>query len=80
MIGAGAVVIHDVPPYAIVGGNPARIIRYRFSEDIIDKIKDYDFSIINKDSCKDKVDILYTDLNNCGNRLTSTLEKLFKTE
>lgn len=35
IVAAGAVVVKDVPPYAIVGGNPAQIIRYRFLEDEI---------------------------------------------
>lgn len=42
IIGSGSVVTKDVPPYAIVGGNPAKVIRYRFAPEIIkalDKIK-----------------------------------------
>lgn len=35
IVAAGAVVVKDVPPYAVVGGNPAKIIRYRFSEEQI---------------------------------------------
>lgn len=35
VIGAGAVVTKNVSPYAVVGGNPAKVIRYRFEDDII---------------------------------------------
>jgi acetyltransferase-like isoleucine patch superfamily enzyme len=35
IIGARSVVMRDVPPYAIVAGAPARVIRYRFEPEII---------------------------------------------
>ncbi|ATG88502.1 hypothetical protein MKLM6_0220 [Methylomonas koyamae] len=38
IVAAGAVVTADVPPYAIVGGVPAKIIKYRFSEDVINEL------------------------------------------
>ncbi|MGN0904785.1 MAG: CatB-related O-acetyltransferase [Alphaproteobacteria bacterium] len=45
VVAAGSVVVKDVPAYAVVGGNPARVIRYRFPEDVISgilKLKIYD--------------------------------------
>lgn len=40
IIGAHSVVTRDVPPYAIVAGAPAKLIRYRFTEDKVEKLLD----------------------------------------
>lgn len=40
VVGASAVVAKDVPPYAIVAGNPAKTIRYRFSDAEIKILED----------------------------------------
>ena len=38
VIAAGSIVNKDIPPYAVVTGNPARIIRYRFSQNKIKEL------------------------------------------
>ncbi len=38
LIGAGTLVAKDIPAYAIAAGNPAKVIKYRFSEEQIDKL------------------------------------------
>ena len=38
VIAAGAVVNKDVPPYAVVVGNPARVVRFRFPKEVIEEL------------------------------------------
>lgn len=39
IVAAKSVVTKDVPPFAIVGGNPARVLRYRFDKDVVDALQ-----------------------------------------
>ena len=38
IIGAGSIVTHDILPYSIVAGNPAKVIGYRFEPDVVDAL------------------------------------------
>ncbi len=39
VLAAGSIVVHDVAPYAIVGGNTAKVIRYRYTEKQIEQFQ-----------------------------------------
>lgn len=38
IVASKSVVVRDVPPYTIVGGNPAKVIRQRFAQEIVDEL------------------------------------------
>jgi virginiamycin A acetyltransferase len=38
VVGAGSTVTNDVPPYAVVAGSPARILKFRFNEETVKKL------------------------------------------
>lgn len=61
VIGARSVVAKDVPPYAIAVGNPARIIKYRFSEVQIQRLLELKWWEKNDDEIKPWVHLLLND-------------------
>lgn len=63
VVAAGAVVCEDVPPYAIVGGVPARVIRYRFPDDMVAEMKKIDFKKMSEADVSRLLEVLYTDVN-----------------
>lgn len=62
VVAAGAVVTKDVPPYTIVGGVPAKVIKYRFEPKMIEELLKIDYSKLTKEDIEKHIDDLYTEL------------------
>ncbi|HEO8419441.1 TPA: CatB-related O-acetyltransferase [Yersinia enterocolitica] len=63
VIAAGSIVTKSVPPFSIVGGNPAKIIKYRFDTEIRAELVNFDFGFLTNQFVKNNIDILYTPLD-----------------
>ena len=73
VIAAGAVVTKDVAPYAIVGGNPAKLIKYRFEEGLRNKLLNMDIVKLFDKFVNDDISFIYQKLDE--NKLDIVLEK-----
>ncbi len=73
IIGAYAVVTKDVPPYAIVGGVPAKIIRYRFSANVIEELLKLRWWDLPDDIIKE---LPFEDINACLKELRKIRKKV----
>lgn len=63
IVAAGAVVTKDVEPYAIVGGNPAKVIKYRFDENIRKKLCDINIVELFDRFDIDQENLIYSELD-----------------
>ena len=62
VVAVGAVVTKDVPPYAIVGGVQAKVIKYRFEPEMIEELIKVDYSKLTKEQIEQHIDELYAGL------------------
>lgn len=63
IIAAGSVVTKDVEPYAIVGGNPCKLIKYRFDVNLIDKLNKIDMKTLDCEYVRNNIEIFYKTLD-----------------
>ena len=63
VIAAGAVVTKDVEPYAIVGGNPAKFIKYRLDENLRKKLEKIDVAALFDKFTKEDMPVIYEKLD-----------------
>jgi acetyltransferase-like isoleucine patch superfamily enzyme len=59
IVAAGAIVTKDVPPYAIVGGNPARIIKMRHSPEVIEALLRIDLNTLSDAQIRANLEVIY---------------------
>jgi virginiamycin A acetyltransferase len=75
IIAAGAVVTKDVAPYALVGGVPARMIKYRFDQEARDRLCHLRLSGLAKEEIINNLELLYKPIDS---EQLDKIERLFE--
>jgi len=80
VIATGSVVTKNVEPYSIVGGNPAKHIKYRFSENLREKLLKIDIVKLFDSFTEKDMDLIYTPLTEEILLRTNALSSFSKTK
>lgn len=73
VIGAGSVVCNDVPPYAIAGGNPIKVIGWRYEQEVIKEMANLNWGKVTKEKLEKNHWLLYKDIT------TKNVKEIIKT-
>lgn len=63
VVSACSLVVKDVPPYAIVGGVPAKVLKYRFAPDVIEELLKIKWWDMDDDKLREQVEDFYVDVD-----------------
>ena len=63
VIATGSVVVKDIPPYTIVGGNPANVIKYRFDEKTINSLMNKEKFVLSEKEIINNLEEFHKEIN-----------------